>query len=994
MLMNGDWHASPHEPPAPSAVACTLAGSLAVVAEAFPVRCAVVDRGEAIGFSELALRVGGLAGQIAEAGAGPGPVGLLLSAGVDFVAAWFACALAGRPFVLLEEGNPPERNRSLLVRSQAAILLHDRDIPSSMSDGFPGLLLLRPEGRRARFISTMGLAHDAPSMFFPTSGSSGEPKLVVYSAHTLQSKVQASICLMGPFAGDAVVIAGAHGNYGFIHHALVFLLSGRGVCMVDVRECGLAGIFAAIEDHGATNARFTPSLFRVAAAMPSARPALEKLRAVRFSGEPLLAADLLLARAILHRDCRIQNVYGSTESSLFIWQDDRASALPGDAVPIGQIYPGSEIRIVDGEGMTVPDGGVGELVIRSANHALGDWENGALDLRRFPGDPQGSGLRCYHTGDMVRRLPGGELVPVGRKDRLLKINGRRFSLDELESHLLHLPGCAQATVVEGPVRRGNRLVAFLVPAGDNADRTDPRVWLAGRVPSFAIPARFEWIERMPLLPGGKVDHQALRAGLPPAAAGPHREDVGEGGFSQLRDIWMAVLDLPDAALDADFPSLGGDSLQFLELSHQVRQRFGKAIVIEAFQTRPTLRGLAHHLGIPLPGGDPVIAIAGGMHVRFQLIHRASGPRRGIALGMPGLNGASSSARFVEAGIFHAFDVWDCTLGELQGDLLEGRRWVDAARRIAALLRDGSGPRADLLFGYSLAGYIAWLVDRALDQSPCRPGRVVCLDTLPMHRSWKHRTVKHRELLSSRIAPAGGFLQINRQQPADFRFGYGQAPSRTWHASDGPAIRAELSTYDHDDPIKPHVLRRVAGLINRFAEEGVAAMDPRPRIDGIDTPAGRVFDMLCGNRNVSADLLSGILREFDGRNSVNAFVILQYLTLAHGHWSDAIGLLDSFVSLHPQKHAPRYALLRLRRMAPCPPARTGASRSAGRPLPLQSFASVERALAIRLGRARPGWIDALIHLPDRLSALAASLPAMLALKGKEFNLKTRLMRKKR
>lgn len=138
-----------------------------------------------------------------------------------------------------------------------------------------------------------------------------------------------------------------------------------------MRTEGLADISVAILTQGVRHVRFTPSLFRGAASHAAGREALGALCGVRFSGEPLLSADLELAPAVLHPDCRIQNVYGSTESALFIWTDDRRAAPVPGTVPIGRIYPMSEFALLDEEGALLADGELGELVIRSAHTRWG-----------------------------------------------------------------------------------------------------------------------------------------------------------------------------------------------------------------------------------------------------------------------------------------------------------------------------------------------------------------------------------------------------------------------------------------------------------------------------------------------------------------------------------------------------------------------------------------------------------------------------------------------
>ncbi len=300
------WQASGFAELAAGAFDRTLAKSLADAAARWPAVVAVVDRGREISFTELTEIVGGLAQQITEVPVAPGPLALLQSVGVNVVAAWFACGLAGRPFLLLEPGNPPERNRALMTRAGVRLLVSDRGVDPVLLSGSDAPVLICPDGRRGHMDLGRGLPADVPAMIFPTSGSTGEPKMITYAARTLQAKMQASMRLMAVTPGDRVMIAGSHSNYGFLHHALVFLLSGGALHLADVRDGGLAVVFAAVRDHGVRHIRFTPSLFRLAAAHPAGQAALKVLKGVRFSGEPLLSADLELARRMLDPSCRIQ----------------------------------------------------------------------------------------------------------------------------------------------------------------------------------------------------------------------------------------------------------------------------------------------------------------------------------------------------------------------------------------------------------------------------------------------------------------------------------------------------------------------------------------------------------------------------------------------------------------------------------------------------------------------------------------------------------------
>ncbi len=445
MHANLVWHETPFAEPDADRVHEALPVALARACQLWPERTAVLHETQRFSFQELACRAAGLAQEIQASATAPGPVALLQSVGFDAVAAWFACAMAGRPLLLLEPGQPPHRLLELIESAACTLLLCDAVTLASLPSGL-AVRTLVSDGRSSQLNLDKVLGADEPAMIFPTSGSTGSPKLVTYSAATLQAKVQASIGLMQVSSGSRVLIAGSHGNYGFLHHAMVFLLSGGALCLADIKKLGFAALSDAILRLEARHVRFTPSMFRNFATLPGAKDVLGYLDAVRFSGEPLLSSDLELARKTLQPNCMIQNVYGSTESALFICHCDGTDTVQA-TVPMGQIYPFScyALRPIDESSSDID---TGELLIRSACQALGDWKPGGIDSERFPLFAPGSPERLYATGDLVRRLPDGQLLHLGRIGRMAKIRGQRVYLSEVENNLRSIPGVTGAAVIE------------------------------------------------------------------------------------------------------------------------------------------------------------------------------------------------------------------------------------------------------------------------------------------------------------------------------------------------------------------------------------------------------------------------------------------------------------------------------------------------------------------------------------------------------------------
>ncbi len=943
------WQSSPFAEPNPASLDRTLIEVLSDLALTHREKTAVIHGARRFSFGELASRVGGLAQQILAANPPPGPVALIQSCGVAVVAAWFACSLAGRPLLLLEPQNPPERNRLLMTLAGATLLIHDDAVRDSLPTAMNGLLSMVPDSRLAPLVTGTELNTDAPAMIFPTSGSTGEPKLVVYAARTLLVKVQASIGLMGARSGDTVLIAGSHGNFGFLHHALVFLLAGGTLCLFDVRALGLAALFKTIRDHGVGHVRFTPSLFRTAARLEP-NDGMRALRGVRFSGEPLLWNDVTLARQLLDPHCQIQNVYGSTESAIFIWTDDRTITDGRAVAPIGQVYPSFDFAIEADDDAEPPNGiREGRLFIRSRHQALGDWQEARVDGSRFPADPAVDGMRLYDTGDIVRQEPNGDLTMLGRADRIVKVNGYRVSLAEIEAHLLAMPGCAQAAVIERRGPSGTSLAAFVTGQPGTHGRFDGRRWLATRLPAPMVPAQVFELDALPLLPGGKLDYRRLSSDLDELIAVAAISPVDDlaappsTDLARLRALWNEVLQRPagdDDDPDQDFSDLGGDSLQMLSLRVGFERLLGRPIDDQAFLKRPTLRRLAELAGIEglaeprHPTEDGVLS--------FRCVQPATGPSRGVALAMPGWGGGGMLDPWLTAGAFTGFDVWACRLSLASGNVMQAERWLQVAEEIAAAVARGACPAPKLVFGYSIAGYIGWLVDRLLSDSPLRPQAVICLDTLTMHRIKRFQSLRLRRLLTATAQSVPGRMLLIRRAPLSGL----TSPSLEqicWAPADADLQTVLVRTLEHCDMESPAVLTAVNPAIRRFLEDRTPSGMVNEAPIAVDTYSGQLFELISEGTRAPQTQIDRILKERPKSGTNLSIFAVRYIAIAHGEIHAARALIEEMLELHPKSLKLKYALFglsnsrRSRKLIPADPCYQP---------PIWSFRSIEKALALR------------------------------------------------
>lgn len=901
------WHPSVFTPPDGNSLSESLPASLARAADQWPDLPAVVCGEQSWSYADLARRAAGLALEIDDAAEAPGPVALVQSVGFDSIAAWFACALAGRPFLVLEPDHPPARLLELIDAAACALVLCDLATSLALTNQ-PHLNLLIPDGRLGTLRADKGLTARQAAMIFPTSGSTGTPKLVTYSATTLQVKAQSSRRLMRVPEGARVLIAGSHGNYGFLHHAFVFLLSGGTLCLADVKAGGFGAVLQAIDRLGARHARFTPSMFRKLAALPQVRPALHALDAVRFSGEPLLVSDLSLAQTVLKPDCLIQNVYGSTESALFIWSSNNghaaADASGGPTVPIGHLYPLASYAIApleDGEDST------GELLIRSSFHALGDFKAGAIDQTRFTPCQGSNEERIYATGDIVRRLPDGGLLHLGRSGRMVKIRGHRVFPAEIENQLRALHGVTAAAVIERIESNSSVLYAFITTDANQGPVQDHRQQVAARLPDFMVPRAVLTVPQIKLLPGGKVDYKALLEQLPDWKHESPIEQIATDDKGRLVHIWDSVLWPGAHAHDADFLSLGGDSLKLMTLSLEVERVFDRSMPLEDFLANSTLQHLAALLCIETL--TPTVPRRHG--IQFRQVWPGLQPVKGIALAMPGWRGKATAVPFGRAGLFHDHDLWAADYDFDEGTMRDAQRWWHAAQAIVERIRSGAIPPPRVIFGYSFAGGLAWLVSRLLAGTPQCPQFVVIVDSAPLHRLSGFRPGRAIRALA-RVSHMQGPATLHIRRAPLSGWGMAAGNTRLWQATDQIHMRIDLPTIDHGEMAQRDMLASAANGVRAFMNGQYGDLTVHQHLP--DMTGVRLHQMLSGQQEPTPRALDELHEHVKTHLSADQLMALLHLTGLHGMQHRNRALIEAAIQRTPQSRLIQYAYRRHKRDA--------------------------------------------------------------------------------
>lgn len=371
-------------------------------------------------------------------------------------------------------------------------------------DGLPGLDDLVTTAPPADLPDRPGA--EATCLIVYTSGTTGFPKGVMHSQRNVVIAGEGFLKKMWLQPDDRVlcVLPLFHVN------ALCYSLSGAiaaGGRLVLAPRFSASTFWRLAAATGATEVNVIAAIANVLARRPRSE-FVPGHRIDRVYGAPLSPAIVELFQKEFHVRDVIEG-YGMSEIPGVIGNlvnGPQKVGSMGRALPPAHGRPLADMRLVDDAGRDVPDGQVGELLVRTP-----------IIMQGYYRDPEQTAAAFrdgwFLTGDLVRRDADGFHHFVARKNDIIRRRGENISGAELDRVIGEHPDVVEAAAiaVEAELGEDDILIAVVVRPGAATTPADIAAWCAGRLAPIKVPRYVAFVEDLPHTPTHRVAKFRLKA---------------------------------------------------------------------------------------------------------------------------------------------------------------------------------------------------------------------------------------------------------------------------------------------------------------------------------------------------------------------------------------------------------------------------------------------------------------------------------------------------
>ena len=435
-------------------------------------------------------------------------VGILLEPSIEFIILMLSIIKVGATYLPIDFRSSDTRLARIISEAQPKLIFTNGSYRQELD---PSIIPF-PQDKELKCFSTQNypltLTGSDPIYIIYTSGSTGSPKGVV-------------------IANNAVINLVCIENLGKIHpldrvaqfSSLHFdastyevwgaLLNGAALIIVpQMLRLNLVEFKTFLEINNVNHLFFPTAVFHnVVSSMPEV---LNPIKNLIVGGEQInkeKVRQFFQYRRSKNLPITLINGYGPTEATVFVSKfviDDFDDFDDFDSIniSIGKSIKNVRTYILDSKGNPVHPGEEGELCLSGVSLAIGYYKDHSLTRVKFIENSfckEKPYERLYKTGDLVKELPDGNLVWLGRIDDQIKINGFRVHLREIENEIKKIHYVDDVIVLAENFNENTTLSAYIQRSYmTSISNEEVRKFLKNILPEYMIPSRYFYVDKFPL----------------------------------------------------------------------------------------------------------------------------------------------------------------------------------------------------------------------------------------------------------------------------------------------------------------------------------------------------------------------------------------------------------------------------------------------------------------------------------------------------------------
>lgn len=481
-------------------------------------------------------------------------------------------------FINIDPGFPIARKNHIIKDSQCKFIISSSEMDTSLIEGKVINIdeILNSQNAEREGIDLSKLDNEGVILY--TSGSTGVSKGVVHSQKFFNRTLMSQWQDIYEFSSDDMTACMAGFSFTVVFCDLLTpMVHGAGVYLIDESErLNISKIYEIIQEKNITSMFMPPKVLTYIAKTYDDL----NINCIWTGGEKLYNVS--------ERDYKIIENYGCSEAPFVTYQEVKKS---NDPKLLGKLNDFWNAILLDEKGNIVSKPGIiGELCLIGDSLALEylnlpeQTDSKFIDNAKefvselkmdddssvpddlIPYEP----LRMFKTGDLMAWNEDGCLTFHGRNDYMVKLNGYRVELGEVERVLLQNKNITETVCILRNINGGDNLCCFYVIESSVDDEEkfirELKEEISQKLAEYMIPSIFRRLDAIPRNINGKVD----RSALPEIDVGAHKgkfekpssplEHVLCEGFANVLN-----LDVGSISINDSFYDLGGNSILTMEL---------------------------------------------------------------------------------------------------------------------------------------------------------------------------------------------------------------------------------------------------------------------------------------------------------------------------------------------------------------------------------------------------------------------------------------------